>query len=165
MNIQSITITTEKPEQYDAVEQLAEVAFGPGRFTRTAFRLREGVPHIDSLSFVACLGKELTGYVRLTPIKIGNHQSLVLGPLVVAPAFKSCGIGKRLMEKSVQAARAHGETSILLVGDEPYYGQFGFEQVPAGSIQMPGPVDKARLLICHLQGTPEVPIEGEARSI
>ena len=53
-----LRIRAETPCDDDAVEQLAADAFGPGRFARAAFRLREGVEHEHQLSFVALMAKE-----------------------------------------------------------------------------------------------------------
>jgi len=150
MKSSTTEIVLEKPEIAEAVEKLSAMAFGPGRFARTAFRLREGVSSIPELSFVLYHQDELAGSVKLTRIKIDDQDSLVLGPLVVKPEFKNCGFGKCLMEKAVDAARMEGEAHIILVGDEPYYGRFGFVKVPQGNIIMPGPVDPHRLLICYL---------------
>jgi predicted N-acetyltransferase YhbS len=50
----------------------------------------------------------------------------------------------------MEAAKAAGVKLVLLVGDEPYYGRFGFHPVPPGQITMPGPVDPARLLAAEL---------------
>ncbi|MDJ0613127.1 MAG: N-acetyltransferase [Rhizobiaceae bacterium] len=151
MKSSTTEILLEKPENAEAVEELSAIAFGPGRFARTAFRLREGVASIPELSFVLYHQGELIGSVKLTRIKVGEQDSLVLGPLVVKPDFKNCGFGKSLMEKAVEAARGAGESHIILVGDEPYYARFGFEKVPPGNILMPGPVDPHRLLVCYLQ--------------
>ena len=156
-------VTCEKPDHHEIVEKLAEQAFGPGRFTRTAFRLREGVPHEPDLSFVSCLGEEIVASVRLTKIRIGDDPALLLGPLVVLPQYKSCGYGRELMETAVAAAREAGHLAIILVGDEPYYGKFGFEQVPPGQITLPGPVDPARLLICKLNLEDGKTLRGAAR--
>lgn len=143
-------VTNEKPENHDDVERLAELAFGPGRFARTAFRLREGIPHENSLSFVSWLGDEIVASVRLTKILVGDDQALLLGPLVVSTENKNRGFGAELMHKAVEAAREVGHSGIILVGDKPYYAKFGFKTVPHGSITLPGPVDPARLLVCPL---------------
>ncbi len=144
-------IVPEKTEDFMLVEKLAENAFGPGRFTRTAFRLREGAPHEPGLSFVTWKTGVPIASVRLTRIWIGDHEGLLLGPLVVAPEYKNCGFGAELMSTAVKAARAADHTCILLVGDYPYYQRFGFEIVKPGKIVLPGPVDPQRLLICPLQ--------------
>ena len=71
----------------------------------------------------------------------------MLGPLAVEPAFRSRGIGRALMERSIAQAGHLGYQLILLVGDEPYYGRMGFKRVPPGRITMPGPVDQMRVLL------------------
>jgi predicted N-acetyltransferase YhbS len=132
------------------IERLDERAFGPGRFTRTAYRLREGVPPDAQLSFVARIGSFLVGANRMTPIRCGGAKALLLGPLTVEPAFQARGIGEALMERSLAAARDAGHRLVVLVGDEPYYARVGFKRVPPGRLTMPGPVDPARLLYCEL---------------
>ncbi len=150
MNTLTDIITPESPDDYDAVEKLAEEAFGPGRFARAAFRLREGVMHEPDLSFTLRRIGKIVGSVKLTKILIGDHEALLLGPLVVTPDYKSSGVGAALMQKAVDAARAAGHELILLVGDYDYYKRFGFEQIAHGRIKMPGPADPARILVCPL---------------
>jgi predicted N-acetyltransferase YhbS len=140
----------ETPGDADAIEAIHAEAFGPGRFARTAFRLREGVAHDPDLSFVAESGGALIASVRLTPIHVGATPGLLLGPLAVRPHLKNRGVGKALMRMSMEAARVQGHRVVLLVGDLPYYWPFGFRVVRPGSIEMPGPVDPARLLIAEL---------------
>ena len=41
----SITLLPETPSDDAAIERLVARTFGPGRFARTAYRLREGNPH------------------------------------------------------------------------------------------------------------------------
>ena len=145
-----LVIRPELAGDADPIERLHERAFGPGRFARTAFRLREGAPHLLDLSFTALVGTLLVGSVRLTPVKAGSADALMLGPLTVDPAFENRGIGRALIERSLAAARAAGHRLVLLIGDEPYYGRFGFRRVPPGRLAMPGPVDPARFLALEL---------------
>lgn len=159
----SITLLTERPADDAAIERLVARTFGPGRFARTAYRLRENNPHRRDLSFTAYIGTMLVGSVRLTPILIGETPALLLGPLTVEPPFRSHGIGRRLVERSLEAARADGARLLLLVGDEPYYGRMGFKGVPHGQVSLPGPVDPARVLVCVLDGTPMEAVRGPVR--
>jgi predicted N-acetyltransferase YhbS len=133
-----------------AIERLDERCFGPGRFTRTAYRLREGVAPAAGLSFVARVGSLLVGANIMTPIRCGDAPALLLGPLTVEPAFRSRGIGEDLVRRSLEAARQAGHQLVLLVGDEPYYARMGFARTPPGRLILPGPVDPARLLVCEL---------------
>lgn len=150
MNSLTDILKPESPQDYDAVEKLAEQAFGPGRFARSAFRLREGVMHEADLSFTLHRSGKLVGSVKLTKILIGNDEALLLGPLVVAPECKSEGVGAALMKKAVEAAKEAGHEAILLVGDFDYYKKFGFVRVDHGKIKLPGPADPNRILICPL---------------
>ncbi len=156
-------ITVEQNEHCKIVDQLAAQAFGPGRFTRTAFRLREDVRHEKLLSFVCWKDEQIVASVRLTKILVGEKEALLLGPLVVSPDFKTRGHGAELMRKAVGAAWEAEHSAIILVGDLPYYQRFGFERVRQGSIIFPGPVDPARLLICKLKLPADQELSGQAR--
>ena len=139
------------PEDLPAITDLHARAFGPGRFTRTAYRVREGTPDISRYCRVAMLGDRLIAAVRFTPITIGGaNGSLLLGPLVVEPDFAGQGFGKRLIAEAMAAAKEGGVRLVVLVGDEPYYGRFGFHPIPPEQITMPGPVDPRRLLAAEL---------------
>ncbi|MBV8568651.1 MAG: N-acetyltransferase [Methylobacteriaceae bacterium] len=145
-----LVITPESAADSQAIEKLNDRAFGPGRFARTAYRLRERVLPDLALSFVARVGTFLVGSNRLTPVLCGGTQGLLLGPLAVDPAFRSRGIGEALVERSLAAAREAGHKLVILVGDEPYYARMGFRRVPVGRLSLPGPVDLQRLLYCEL---------------
>ena len=147
----SLTILPESAGDALAIERLHERTFGPGRFARTAYRIREGGAHRLDLSFTARIGTLLVGSVRLTPIRIGQTPALLLGPLTVEPPFRDRGIGLALIERALAQAKAKGGRLVLLVGDEPYYAKAGFKRIPKGRASMPGPVDSARLLVAELE--------------
>jgi predicted N-acetyltransferase YhbS len=146
----SLTILPETPDDGPAIERLLERTFGPGRYVKTAYRLREQVPHRLDTSFTARIGTLLVGSVRLSPVRIGETKALLLGPLTVEPPFRERGIGQALIARALEEARAKGHRLVILVGDEPYYGKCGFKRVPKGRAEMPGPVDPARLLVAEL---------------
>ena len=146
----ALTILPETATDAPAIDRLHERTFGPGRYAKTAYRLREQADHRVDLSFTARTGTLRVGSVRLTPIRIGEARALLLGPLTVEPAFRERGVGQALIERALVEARAKAEKLVILVGDEPYYGKCGFKRVPAGRVTMPGPVDPARLLVAEL---------------
>lgn len=158
-----LAILNEQPDDADAIERLQQRAFGPGRFARTAYRLREGVTPILSLSFTARVGTFLVGSNRMTPIRIGGTDALMLGPLVVDPAFRSRGIGAALITASLDAAAAEGRRLVLLVGDESYYARLGFVATPEGRVRLPGPVDPKRVLWRALADGAAEGVEGPVR--
>lgn len=159
----SLNIQPEQPEDDHAIERLSERTFGPGRFARSAYRLREGVAHRLDLSYTARIGTLLVGSVRLTPIRIGNADALLLGPLTVEPPFRSRGVGRALIEASLNAAKESGAKLVLLVGDEPYYGRLGFRKVDKGRVRLPGPVDTERVLVAELAPGAFTGVEGRVR--
>jgi predicted N-acetyltransferase YhbS len=150
MNDLSLTILPETPDDQPAIEHLNARTFGPGRFAKTAYRIREDVRHIPELSFTARVGTLLVGSVRLSPVLIGQAQGLLLGPLTVEPPFRDRGIGQALIGRALDKARSKGHRLVVLVGDEPYYGKAGFKPIAKGQVTMTGPVDPARLLIAEL---------------
>jgi len=150
MNDMSLTILPETKDDAEAIQRLHERTFGPGRYAKTAYRLREQVAHSLDLSFTARTGTLLIGSVWLSPIRIGESKALLLGPLTVEPAFRERGVGQALIERALKEARAKGHRLVLLVGDEPYYGKCGFRRIPPDRAIMPGPVDPARLLVAEL---------------
>lgn len=147
----SLTISAETPGDALAIERLHERTFGPGRYARSAYRLRERQDHALNLSFIARIGTLMVGSVRLTAVCIGDTRALLLGPLTVEPPFRSRGVGRTLIARALKEAKARGHKLVVLVGDEPIYSKSGFKPVPKGQVKMPGPVDPARLLVAELE--------------
>ena len=145
-----INFAPELPAHDDEIEVINEEAFGPGRFVRAAYKIREGGSHERALSFVALDGEAVIASVRMTRIAAGDGRALLLGPLAVRVSHKNLGIGRKLVAMALDAASAAGEQAVVLVGDEPYYGPLGFSRIPYGQITMPRPVDPKRLLAAEL---------------
>jgi predicted N-acetyltransferase YhbS len=147
----NLQIRHEEASDAPALSELSAQAFGPGRFARTAYRIRQDVPPVARLSLAGSLDGRLVGGIRFTAVSIGEeNKALLLGPLVVQPAHNGKGYGTALVGEGLKRAGAEGFRLVLLVGDMPYYGRFGFVPVPRGQITLPGPVDPARLLALEL---------------
>src|SRR6201995_1056488 len=108
MNDLSLTILTETANDAQAIERLHERTFGPGRFVLSAYRIREHVDHLLDLSFTARIGTLLVGSVRQLPVSVGDTKALLLGPLTVEPPFRSRGVGRLLLDRSLKDAKAQG---------------------------------------------------------
>ncbi|MDB5714662.1 MAG: family N-acetyltransferase [Sphingomonadales bacterium] len=130
------------------IDELQATAFGPGRFARTALRVRERFPIDTSLSLIAEVDGVPCGSVWMTPISIGGRNGYLLGPLATHPNFRKRGAGKLLAREVTRLSLARGEGSfVLLVGDQDYYCPLGWEITTPGAIQFPGPVDVTRVLL------------------
>ena len=140
-----------------AIDTLLDDSFGPARRLRTAYRLRDGVAPLAGLSLVAHDAGELVGSIQLWPLRLlhGSTTALtLLGPLAVSPLRRCEGIGKALLTEALARADDAAGPPIVLIGDEDYYGAFGFVAAPTRGWSVPGPVDRARLLVRHGDNLP-----------
>lgn len=151
MTADALTYLPETPAHDAEIEAINEEAFGPGRFARAAYKIREGGPHERALSFIALDGDRLIASVRMTRVAAGEGRGLMLGPLVVKPSHKDRGIGKKLVKIACEEAAKAGHSLVILVGDEPYYGPLGFKRIPPGQVSMPRPVDLQRVLAHEIE--------------
>jgi predicted N-acetyltransferase YhbS len=140
-----VTVREERPGDGVAREALLDVAYGPARFTKTSERLREG--RVPALALVASEGRRMVGTLRLWDVSAGRDRpALLLGPLAVDPSCRKRGIGSTLVQHALRAAVRRRYGSVLLVGDAPYYGRFGFSSEKTGALWLPGPYEQHRLL-------------------
>lgn len=146
-------IVPEAAADIAAREALLDRAMGPGRKRKSSEKLRRGRRPSEGLAFVARgAGGAVLGTVRLWDVGLGEggKKALLLGPLAVEPTLKGAGIGAALMRRAVAEALRLGHAAILLVGDQPYYGRFGFSAERTGALSMPGPYERHRLLALEL---------------
>ena len=143
-----VTIRHELVADIAQREALLNRAFGRNRKRKTSERLREGRLPSDGLAFSAIDDKgRLIGTVRLWDIIAGSAgPALLLGPVAVDARHQGRGIGAALMARAMNEARVKGHTAVILVGDAPYYGRFGFTQGAVADLHLPGPVDRNRFL-------------------
>lgn len=148
--IPAYSISLDAPEHAAAVEALYDDVFGPGRFAKTAERLREGNTKIADASLVAIDSEGMTGVVRVWPVTVGETgRAAFLGPIAVAERRRGNGVAFKLMERAIGVCREQGYAAVILVGDLDYYDRFGFKSAER-RFQLPGPVDQKRVLIRDL---------------
>src|SRR6188474_979734 len=86
LGLPTVRFATAADDQF--VEDLQALAFGPGRFARTAFRVRERFPIDTSLSLIAEIDGAPAGVVWMTPVSVGGVDGYMLGPLATHPGFR-----------------------------------------------------------------------------
>jgi predicted N-acetyltransferase YhbS len=134
-----------------SLKRLNDETFGPGRFARTAYRIREQATCDPRLSLCAMLDTRIIGAVQFTPVSIGGTGgALLLGPLIIEKDHSNQGHGLKLMLEGLRRAAALEYKLVILVGDLPYYARAGFHVVPPRRMILPGPVDYTRLLYAEL---------------
>jgi predicted N-acetyltransferase YhbS len=155
-------LIAEKLECAAAIEGVLDRAFGPGRHAKTSERVRERGARLEpSLSRVALDDKgDVVGVCRIWSINVGAPV-FFLGPLAVDPGAQQAGLGLQMVRDAVAACRAKGGNGVLLVGAERFFRPVGFSVVPKDRIQMPGPVDPARLLWLDLRPGGLDKVQGE----
>ncbi len=134
------------------IESLLDAAFGPDRRARTAYRLRAETTAIPSLSFAAFDGEVLVGSIQCWPVALGETPLTLVGPVAVAPDRQRSGIGRMLMERLLATAP---DLPMVMIGDPEYYDRFfGFSAELTAGWEVPGPVDRRRLLARNIDGLP-----------
>jgi len=147
-----ITLRHERPCDLAAREALLDEAFGDSRARKTSQRLREGRLPAEGLSLIAAEGRRVIGTARLWHVTCASGEhALLLGPVAVAAASRGRGIGAALVRRAVAQARRLGHGAVILVGDAPYYGRFGFAADKTAGLRLPGPFERHRLLALELK--------------
>ena len=112
---------------------------------------------IAELSFSAWDDGRLIGTLQSWPVAWvgadGTRVPLVMvGPVAVLPVLQRGGTGRALMDAMIFAADRPPDTSragaaLMMIGDSEYYGRFwGFSAEATGGWEVPGPVERHRLL-------------------
>jgi predicted N-acetyltransferase YhbS len=163
-------ITTERPEDAASIETLLDAAFGANRYTKVSYGFRDGVPPVPELKLVARERRRPGGYgaigtLRFWPVTIGpaEHPALLLGPLAVAAEWRRLGIGGALIRQGLDMAAWARHRLVVLVGDQSYYGRFGFAPAAPHGISIPGE-KQARVLVRALSFGALAGVAGEVRS-
>ena len=144
-------ILPQRPQDSEPIEPLLDRTFGRDRKGRTTYRLRDGVPPLDALSFVAIDEAEtLLGSIRFWPVAVETMPAILLGPLAVEPSLQGRGVGRALVRHGLTEARRLGHGLCLVVGPPEYYAPFGFRSAMDAGLVMPGPVDPARFQVLEL---------------
>ncbi|MGA9251851.1 MAG: N-acetyltransferase [Roseobacter sp.] len=139
------SLTAETDQDHHEVEALYDLCFAPGREALSSYRLRDDVPPVAGLSHVARDADGiLSGAIRYWPVHVGRSPALLLGPVAVHPTRQGEGLAALLIRETLDIARQAGWGRVMLVGDAPYYGKFGFERLEG--VNMPPPTNPDRVL-------------------
>lgn len=134
--MKNIIIRKEKREDYKKTEYMVMRAFwnihGPVCNEHLLTRkLRESVDYLPELSRVAECDGEIVGAIFYSKAWVRDeetvHEIVTFGPLAVEPTFHNSGIGRMLLQETIELVREAGYSGIVLLGEPGYYPKFGFE--------------------------------------
>jgi putative acetyltransferase len=147
--VEDIEIRPEHPDDYPAIKQVNDLAFGQPNEGKLVEELRRHPRFVPELSLVAVYDDAVVGHILFLPVSIAREgstaTSLSLAPMSVLPEHQGKGIGGRLIEEGIEAARIMGYESIIVLGHPGYYPRFGFQPASRWGILPPyeGVPDKA----------------------
>ncbi|WP_347277505.1 N-acetyltransferase [Pseudanabaena sp. FACHB-2040] len=145
-----IKIRPEQVSDYGAIAQLHTLAFGQSSEARLVEKIRHSVAYVSDLALVAEINCQIVGHILFSYGQLVGKDTvpvLVLAPLAVLPQHQRQGIGKRLVQQGLRAARARGNSLVTVLGEPAYYSQFGFEPAVRYGIESPFPVPEAAFMV------------------
>ena len=137
MEQKRIIIRPETEADFCAVENLVREAFWnvyrPGCLEHYVIHvLRDDPAFVKELDFVMELDGELIGQNLFVKTHIDADDGrtvevLTMGPIGIAPERKRQGYGKKLLDYSLEKAKALGFGAVLFEGNIGFYGKSGFD--------------------------------------
>lgn len=138
-------IRPEQPSDIDAIRGLVRLAFAGHPHSSGTEPLIVDALRADGaleLSLVAEVDGAVVGHIAFSPAGVGDSSpgwSLV-GPVAVRPDHQARGIGRALIEASLDIMRSRDARGCVLVGDPAFYRRFGFRRCP--QVTWPGVPDE-----------------------
>ena len=133
----SINIRSERKEEYREVENLVREAFWnvyrPGCWEHYVIHvLRDDPAFVKELDLVMERDGRLIGQNMFMRTVINGDDGrdipvLTMGPIGIMPELKRKGLGKRLLDYSLERAAALGYGAVLFEGNIGFYGKSGFD--------------------------------------
>lgn len=146
-NLSNTNIRVENAADIPGIEKLYVKSFGAAHPSSPVSYLRDSTMPVADLCLIAEDYGEVVGTLRFWPVMIGPvTPALLLGPIAVAPGFHSRGLGAQMINLGLGRARDLGHKIVLLVGDGPYYGRFGFTRHLTQGVLLATPVEPERFL-------------------
>src|SRR6266566_4353795 len=138
-------VRSERASDIAAREALLDASFGDNRQLRTCQRLRDGQAPAEGLALSA-LSQGLLSRIRSSH-RLPQDRERTSNSIRTAEDSK-CACGGCFGNSPEGTCR---EGAVLLLGDAPYYGRFGFSALKTGELRLPGPFEPDRLLALELR--------------
>jgi len=133
----SFAIRPERPEDAAGIDALLRAAFPEAVEADLVKRLRADGDLV--LSLVAEEDRTIIGHVGFVPVALmpdAGYRVWGLAPLSVLPHRQGQGVGSALTKAGLDGADAAEVGFVLVLGDQNYYGRFGFDTMLAEAIEV-----------------------------
>ena len=139
-------------EDNDKIIKLLYKSFGPGRFARSVYRLREKNDRDTEFSYIYELNNQILSSISYYKTFLNNDiNGLLLGPLAVDPEHRGKGYGVELVKYTIALIKkTMAYDFILVIGDYHYYEKFGFKRID-NTFSFYGPVNSEKVLILPIK--------------
>lgn len=123
-----IQLSLVQPEDYSAVAEVIDAAFGQGEESALVHALRER----QEVDFECCakVHGAVVGYILFSPLTLTRGSETLrasaLAPLAVRPDWQRRGVGGALVRMGLEICASRGVAVVAVVGEPTYYGRFGF---------------------------------------
>lgn len=134
--MQNIIIRSETPADYRIVENLTREAFWniyrPGCLEHYVLHtFRTDPAFVPELDLVMELNGEIIGHVMYVRSAIQTDDGrevpiMTFGPISIAPTYQHHGLGKQLLDLSMEKAREMGAGALAITGNIDFYSKSGF---------------------------------------
>ncbi|MER6250324.1 bifunctional class I SAM-dependent methyltransferase/N-acetyltransferase [Streptomyces sp. NPDC001584] len=141
-----------------AVREINLAAFGTPLEADLVDALRADGSWLPGLSYVAeAPDGSVAAHALLTRCEVDGAPALALAPVAADPALQRSGAGSSVVRALLAAARARGESLVLVLGHPEYYPRFGFVPASHFGIRAPFEVPDEAMMALVLDDSRPVP--------
>ncbi|MBE5961900.1 MAG: GNAT family N-acetyltransferase [Lachnospiraceae bacterium] len=143
---EEIEIRKETPDDWYQTELMTQHAFWNKHCMGCSehylvHKIRESEDYIPELSRIAVKDGKVIGLIMYSKAYVMDgetkHDLLTFGPLCVEPEWQGTGVGRLLLEETMDLARKAGYAGIALYGEPDYYPRIGFQTCDHFNITTP----------------------------
>ena len=104
--------------------------------------LRQSDSFIKDLDYVLIENNQIVGNIVYSKMFVGverkmSNEVIAFGPISVHPDSQRKGIGKKMIEYTLNKAKKLGYKAVLITGNNNYYNPLGFESASRYNIYLP----------------------------
>ena len=136
-----LSIRSEKPEDYQSIYRVNELAFNGNVEAKLVNNLRKTKGFVPELSLVAIIDGEIVGHILFSIIHVQaetiNVPVLSLAPMAILPKYQKQGIGSKLVREGLKKCKELKYKAVILVGHPNYYPRFGFSTAKEKGLKLP----------------------------